>query len=382
MTLLKEAESKWNKFLDSKISHYSYLRNFDYGPNNSSSVSKLSPFISHRVLLEYDLIRDINKKSTRANVNKFIEEVYWRIYWKGWLENKPCVWENFITKKVDKFDDSLYEEAINANTKLSFFNSWVEELKNFNYLHNHTRMWFASTWIFNLGLPWELGAKFFFEHLYDGDAASNLLSWRWVAGLQTKGKKYLFSAENLKKFSDNRFIVDHIANQDINLEDSFEIVTNKGIFNSNYKKSSQYLLLFENDLNQKSLEAIIKNYKKTYVIFLNDNDRQLMISDKVSEFKRNLIHEFSANFTNIEVIDSLSLTSKLNNIKQLDLIYPGVGDNNDFINRFKVSTKKNIKNLVREEDLFSWQFADRGFFKFKKDIPSINNFLFQKKRLW
>jgi len=243
-------------------------------------------------------------------------------------------------------------------------------------------MWFASTWIFNLGLPWELGAKLFFEYLNDGDAASNLLSWRWVAGLQTKGKKYLFSPENLKKFSDNRFVVKHISNKDIQLKDDFEIVNNKEIFKSNFKKSSEYLLLFENDLNQKSLKLIINQYKNAYIIFLNDEDRQLKISNKVIEFKKKLINEFSTNFKNVEVVDSLSINSKLKDIKKIDLIYPCVGDNNDFINRFKVSNDKTIKNLVRDEDLFSWQFASKGFFRFKKDIPSINNFLFQKKRLW
>ncbi len=382
MSILKEAERKWNIFLDSKIANYSYLRNYDYGPNKDSSVSKLSPFISHRILLEYDLIKDIKSKYNGNNVDKFIEEVYWRIYWKGWLENTPCVWDNFISKKVDKFDYSLYEKAINGKTNLSFFNSWLYELKEFNYLHNHTRMWFASTWIFNLGLPWELGAKLFFEYLYDGDAASNLLSWRWVAGLQTKGKKYLFSPENLQKFSNNRFVVKHISNLDKNLKDDFEIINSNKIFNSNFKKSSEYLLLFENDLNQKSLNFTINQYKKAYIIFLNNEDRQLKISNNVVEFKKKLINEFTTNFKNIEVIDSSLLNSKLDDIKNLDLIYPCVGDNNDFINRFKISHDKKIKNLVRDEDLFSWQFACKGFFRFKKDIPSINNFLFQKKRLW
>ena len=382
MSFLQEAENNWNKFLDSKISKYSYLRNYDFGPNKNSSVSKLSPYISHRILLEYDLIKDIKNKYNSDNVNKFIEEVYWRIYWKGWLENKPCVWDNFISKNVDNFDDSLYEKAIHGNTNLSYFNSWVDELKENNYLHNHTRMWFASTWIFNLGLPWELGAKLFFEYLYDGDAASNLLSWRWVAGLQTKGKKYLFSPENLKKFSNNRFVVKHISNRDMDLRDDFEIVSDNEIFNSNFKKTSEYLLLFENDLNQKSLKPIIDKYKKAYIILLNDKDRQLRISNNVLEFKKKLLNEFAINFKNIEVIDSSLINTKLKDIKELDLIYPCVGDNNDFIHRFKNSNDKKIKNLVRDEDLFSWQFACKGFFRFKKDIPSINDFLFQKKRLW
>ena len=66
-------------------------------------------------------------------------------------------------------------------------------------------MWFASIWIFTLELPWQLGAEFFMQHLYDGDSASNTLGWRWVAGIQTQGKHYLASEWNIKKFTNNRF---------------------------------------------------------------------------------------------------------------------------------------------------------------------------------
>jgi hypothetical protein len=72
------------------------------------------------------------------------------------------------------------------------------------YLHNHARMWFASIWIFTLRLPWELGAAFFYEHLLDGDVASNTLSWRWVAGLQTPGKTYVARADNIAFYTDGR----------------------------------------------------------------------------------------------------------------------------------------------------------------------------------
>ena len=230
MSLLVEAEKKWHNFLSNKISDYGSLRNFDYGPQGENCVSRISPFITHRILFEYQIIKDIKQKYNTNNVSKFIEEVYWRIYWKGCLENKPCIWANFISKKIEKYDIDLYKKAINGKTKLSYFNEWVNELKEYNYLHNHTRMWFASTWIFNLGLPWELGAKLFFEYLYDGDAASNLLSWRWVGGLQTKGKRYLFSPQNLKKFSNGRYSVNNISNKDILLEDDFDVIISNDIY--------------------------------------------------------------------------------------------------------------------------------------------------------
>jgi deoxyribodipyrimidine photo-lyase len=66
-------------------------------------------------------------------------------------------------------------------------------------------MWFASIWIFTLRLPWALGADFFLRHLIDGDPASNTLSWRWVAGLHTKGKPYAARAENIRRYTGGRY---------------------------------------------------------------------------------------------------------------------------------------------------------------------------------
>ena len=70
-------------------------------------------------------------------------------------------------------------------------------------------MWFASIWIFTLRLPWELGADFFLRHLIDGDPASNTLAWRWVAGIQTKGRPYIARVSNISKFTNGRFCPTH-----------------------------------------------------------------------------------------------------------------------------------------------------------------------------
>jgi deoxyribodipyrimidine photo-lyase len=94
-----------------------------------------------------------------------------------------------------------YNEATEGRTGIVAFDYWARELVETGYLHNHARMWFASIWIFTLKLEWELGADFFLRHLADGDAASNTLSWRWVAGLHTKGKHYLARAENIARYT-------------------------------------------------------------------------------------------------------------------------------------------------------------------------------------
>ena len=372
MKTLEKARSIWQDFAKNKLNDYSKFRNFDYGPGNESSVSKISPFVTHRILLEYELIYQIKKNYKNTNSTKFVEEIFWRVYWKGWMENRPNVWKNFLLDKNLFYDHNSYQRAIDGNTELDFFNSWVKELKEFNYLHNHTRMWFASTWIFNLGLPWQLGAKFFFKHLFDGDAASNLLSWRWVAGLQTKGKQYLFSPSNLKKFSNNRFSVEKISNKQILLEDLNQIPYEDEIYKKNMDQVSDNLIMFENDLHFESLKDIINNYKNVYIILLKDEQRQIKLSQSVLNFKQKLISEFVDKFDNVTQIDSNSLKHIFRDLKKIDLIYPGVGENNDFINKFKIQNDKSIFNLVREEDLFAWKFAKKGFFKFKENIPKIN----------
>ncbi len=379
MTLFKDALEERDFFLENKIKNYEKLRNFDYGPKNEGSVSKLSPYISHRILLEYELIEEIKDKFQSIKTNKFIEEIYWRIYWKGWMENRPGVWSDFISEEIPEYDYETYENAVNGNSKLDFFNSWVHELKTYNYLHNHTRMWFASTWIFNLGLPWQLGATFFFKYLFDGDAASNLLSWRWVAGLQTKGKQYLFSPANLKNFSNNRFNVEKINNRQIFFEESNQISFEDEIYKSNMEPKSETLILFENDLHVPTLKNIFRNYKNVFIILLGNKQRKIKLSESVLSFKQKIIFEFIKQFDNITQLDPLKLIEIFNDINHLDMIYPGIGENNDFINSFKKLNNKVIFNLVRDQDLFAWKFAKKGFFKFKENIPKINQYIFQNK---
>ena len=187
-------------FIQKGLKDYSSQRNYDFGPKSRENISNLSKYISHRIINEYDLIREILSEYDLQKVDKFIQEVFWRVYWKGWLEHRPKVWTDFVNSSPT-YSEEDYKKAINGLTGIECFDDWVKEIETENYLHNHTRMWFASIWIFTLNLPWELGAKFFMKHLFDGDAASNTLSWRWVAGLQTQGKNYLARESNIKKFT-------------------------------------------------------------------------------------------------------------------------------------------------------------------------------------
>lgn len=192
---------------------YAEFRNFDLGPDNRTAVSLLSPYLRHRLVAETEVLRAVLDQHNLVVAEKFIQEVFWRAYFKGWLEQRPTVWQRYKTGLGDQLRDlqtngvlaANYERAIKSNTGIECFDVWASELVDTGYLHNHARMWFASIWIYTLKLPWQLGADFFYRHLLDGDPASNTLSWRWVCGLHTRGKTYLARADNIARYTQNRF---------------------------------------------------------------------------------------------------------------------------------------------------------------------------------
>ena len=366
-----KAIDKLNNFVEKNLSDYSRLRNFDFGPDKRDNVSCLSPYVTHGVLNEIEIIKKSLAKFSFSKNEKFIQEVLWRTYWKGWLELRPNVWTDYLVglKNLrEKFrNNKEYLNAIEGNTNIECFNEWVKELKENNYLHNHTRMWFASIWIFTLDLPWQLGAEFFMQHLYDGDAASNTLGWRWVAGVQTQGKHYLASEWNIKKFTNNRF--NNIKlNEDAPpkvSEKTYQII--KKDFNNPQNIEDKNLLIFENNLSFEITDFQNNKLKKIYLISNKNENRSIKLSEKVGKFKSLLIEDqeqrLKAKSIDCEVID----ISEIKKIENCYSLYPTVGENLDYLN----SNNIKIDFLYRKLDQYSWQYCNKGFFNFKNYIPKI-----------
>jgi deoxyribodipyrimidine photo-lyase len=200
----RDALSAWRAFLP-KVAAYSSSRNHvQVGHEN---VSRLGACIRFRTLLEDEIIEDTLEAYPFPVAEKWLQEICWRRYWRGWLEMRPEVWRQW-RNQVRAARHTLPAETLARAEAVSSGRSGVacmdniaRELIETGYLHNHARMWWASFWIHVEQLPWELGADFFFRHLLDADPASNTLSWRWVAGLQTPGKTYLVRLSNVEKYA-------------------------------------------------------------------------------------------------------------------------------------------------------------------------------------
>ena len=366
-----KALDKLNYFVENNLSEYSKLRNFDYGPDNRSNISCLSPYITHGIINEKEVIKKSLNKFSFAKNEKFIQEVLWRTYWKGWLELRPSVWTDFLIElkkiKEDFQNNQTYKNAIEGKTNVECFNYWVNELKENNYLHNHTRMWFASIWIFTLNLPWQLGAEFFMQHLYDGDAASNTLGWRWVAGVQTQGKHYLASEWNIKKFTNNRF-----SNIKLNENAPPKISEKKySILNQDFTNPENIdqnnLIIFENNLCFETSDFQNNKFKKFYIISNKNENRCIKLSEKVLKFKSSLIQDQEQRFKNQSIDCEVIDISEIKKIEKAVGLYPTVGENLDYLN----SNTFKINFLYRELDQNSWQYCNKGFFNFKNYIPKI-----------
>ena len=371
---------------------YSNERNFDFSSTKKNSVSALSPWIKHRLITEEEVLIEILKYHSPHSAMKFIQEVFWRGYFKGWLEQHPTVWSHHNEKLIkeytklenNKFIKENYMSAINGETGIECFDFWCEQLKSTGYLHNHVRMWFASIWVFTLKLPMELGADFFMLHLIDADAASNTLSWRWVSGLHTKGKAYAARASNIEKFTNGQFNPSGQLVEDINpLTENIDhpLVTLPQLDKSIQKDA--VLLVTEEDcspetsLETKDLEVeILPLYlEKKYPRWIQPNNSVRFFSNTAVQNTCQRLGQLG-----VEKIDKTKWTDTIleasDRLGTKNIIIPKVP-----VGAVKSKLRKVKKNLAEHDiyiyehyknyDMYTWQHASKGFFKLKKQIPNI-----------
>jgi deoxyribodipyrimidine photo-lyase len=365
---------------------YARNRNLDRGKGRHNSVTRLSPWLRHRLLLEEEVISSVLSTHTFSASEKFIEEVFWRTYWKGWLESRPSVWENYIEERDRNWreweGDKTLAKALAGKTGIECFDYWIKELKESHYLHNHSRMWFASIWIFTLGLPWTLGADVFMRFLLDGDPASNTLSWRWVAGLQTHGKCYIARPDNIAKWTVNRFSSVSDLVVDVRPPESFpspEPVPLEPPASCLDSKIRTLLILHDEDLCIETLP--IRKDDVVGIVMLNAASQRTAgsLSDRVFRFvqeglfdaKDRFLSESSVPyFMGIGSEEIFDLFMK-SGAERIVTPYAPVGPTRDLLHKIEGDLEIDIIPIIRIWDKMCWPHASKGFFAFKKKIPSL-----------
>jgi deoxyribodipyrimidine photo-lyase len=379
------ALSRLAQFIPGAGQNYAFGRNTDSGPDQPSAVSKLSPYLRYRMITEHEVVQAVLERHSLAAAEKYIQEVLWRTYWKGWLEMRPSVWTQFQAERDGQRDSFPNARAIRnaeaGQTGIEGFDDWARELVETGYLHNHARMWFASIWIFTLRLPWALGADFFLRHLVDADAASNTLSWRWVAGLQTAGKTYLATTDNIARYTNGRFEPKGLATTATIPADLTAINQRPVPFSVQVDEQKPALLLVTpDDMNPESLFSSSTAIRKAVVAadpatLWGDNARGFVAS-AASDAAERISGTFKCPTDVVDTFDveTLITHAKEAGAEQIITPYAPVGPVADHLAELAPRLDREGISLVqirRKWDEKFWPHATKGFFPFKEKIPKI-----------
>jgi deoxyribodipyrimidine photo-lyase len=380
--------------------HYTNGRNYDHGAGGHRDVSCLSPYLRRRLVMESNAVAAAVAAHGTAVADKFVQEIFWRAYFKGWLERRPSIWASYLDGlKHDllALDSNqrlrrAVEDAETGNTGLACFDAWTTELIETGYLHNHARMWFASIWIFTLGLPWRVGADFFYRHLLDGDPASNTLGWRWVAGLHTRGKPYAARASNIAKFTGQRFTPREVdlAASVMGLADSepegLPPVQPLRVIHAPVRGMPAALLITEDDCQIEDFDLASFDVRATATMAASHLRSSRPVAEAVVQFEAQALADAAARLA--ARMNSLPATTTIRaglpadlaawaaqcGAQQIVTPYVPEGPLRDWLRRAEPALAARgirVCEWRRGWDSAIWPYADAGFFKIKERIPNM-----------
>ena len=372
-----------HRFLPHAGKDYASSRNYASALGTGANASGLSPWVRTRLLQEREIINYVLHQHSASAASKFIDEVCWRTYWKGWLQLRPSVWGQYLAElnqaREVSFMDPCYQAVIAGQSGVECIDEWTQELQQTGYLHNHVRMWYASIWIHTLKLPWVLGADLFMQYLLDGDPASNTLSWRWVAGLHTEGKTYLARPDNIRKYTQGRFEVkERLATKAIITKPFLRhkpcSLPNLGPLPQ--KNSRVGVLLQEDDVcalnwlvtNQDKADIHVAGYFSPAVYTINK------IAPMVSRFRQeslqSVLQADHPMFNDVHSLSNWVVTNQLDTVLMAE-VPTGMWDS--VIQDLKTAIEAQGVKLLMQRcpwDAHFYPLATAGFFRFKQGIPT------------
>ena len=164
-------------------------------------VTRLSPYFRHGMISLREAADDAIVRA-KSNAHKFVFELAWRDFWRRvWSERGDSIRANIEQPKVRLGNAKLPDDIRTGSTGLRCMDTFVRDLVDDGYVHNHARMWFASYVVHHRKIDWREAADWYYQELLDGDWASNHLSWQWV-GSTFSAKPYFFNKENLVRYTD------------------------------------------------------------------------------------------------------------------------------------------------------------------------------------
>jgi len=266
---------------------------------------------------------------------------------------------------------------------IAVMNHFADELTRTGYLHNHARMWFAGYWIHLERLPWEQGARFFEKNLLDFDPASNTLSWRWVAGLQTAGKTYLPRRKNIEKYLAAELLdttgLELLENPVALLPENIirPEITRPDLPSDNIPDSGG-LWIHHEDLNPES--SPLAHFKPEAILVSGNGKRldEIDGSDHQRSWTQGAIQDAArraqAHYkteTNYSMTADLVSWAKEKGLREVTALRPEIGPLHDqlpILEKRLAAEKITLHLVLRPEDAMLRPLAKSGFFGFWKKL--------------
>jgi deoxyribodipyrimidine photo-lyase len=193
LSLHPSEESAWERFDEwspRAMGDYKEARN---NPGIDGT-SMMSPYLKFGIIHPRQLLQRLDGT---AGSDVFRSEIAWREFYADVLFHQPeTTWKN-LQPKMDALPvdsgptaEERFTQFCEARTGYPIVDAGIRQLLATGWMHNRVRMIVASFLVKDLHLPWQWGAKFFMEHLIDGDVASNAHGWQWTAGTGTDASPF------------------------------------------------------------------------------------------------------------------------------------------------------------------------------------------------
>ena len=185
------------------------LDSYDENRNLASidGTSKMSTYLKFGEIHPRTLLANLGESKAH---DTFRKEIAWREFYADVLFNNPMTDVEYY---APKFKEMRYDKPgkkfkawCEGKTGYPFVDAAMRQLVVEGWMHNRTRMVVASFLVKDLHLEWQVGERFFAEHLVDYDVASNAHGWQWTAGCGTDASPYyrIFNPiEQGKRFDEN-----------------------------------------------------------------------------------------------------------------------------------------------------------------------------------
>ncbi len=187
------ARAAWARFRDERLTEYAEGRNLP----GTNGTSRLSPYLKYGCIHPRTLLADLAAGEQTESVRRYTDELAWRDFYADVLWHRPESAREYLKPGLQAmgYDSGPDAETLvraweTGHTGFPIVDAGMRQLLGEAYVHNRVRMIVASFLVKDLHQEWTRGARYFMEHLVDGDLASNQHGWQWVAGTGTDASPY------------------------------------------------------------------------------------------------------------------------------------------------------------------------------------------------